>query len=61
MAGWRLRPTRSYVRAQIGSSRGSLVTVLLAFLVFGETLGMVQTLGGALVLAAVVTLSRRTA
>jgi drug/metabolite transporter (DMT)-like permease len=35
------------------------VTVVLAFAVFGETLGIVQALGGALVLAAVVTLARR--
>jgi drug/metabolite transporter (DMT)-like permease len=34
-----------------------LVTVLLAFLVFGETLAMVQLVGGALVLAAVLVLS----
>jgi len=33
-----------------------LVTVLLAFLVFGETLGPLQLLGGALVLAAVLAL-----
>jgi drug/metabolite transporter (DMT)-like permease len=38
-----------------------LVTVLLAFLVFGERLGPVQAFGGALVLAAVITLARRTA
>ena len=38
-----------------------LVTVVLAFLVFGETLGPVQALGGGLVLAAVITLARRTA
>jgi drug/metabolite transporter (DMT)-like permease len=36
-----------------------LVTVLLAFLVFGETLGAVQLLGGALVLAAVFVLELR--
>ena len=34
-----------------------LVTVLLAFLVFGETLGPVQLAGGALVLTAVLVLS----
>ena len=34
-----------------------VVTVLLAFLVFGETLGALQLLGGALVLTAVVVLS----
>jgi drug/metabolite transporter (DMT)-like permease len=41
-----------------------LVTVLLAFLVFGERLGVIQLAGGALVLAAVLALSgnrRRTA
>jgi drug/metabolite transporter (DMT)-like permease len=36
-----------------------LVTVLLAFLVFGETLGAPQLLGGALVLAAVLVLQLR--
>jgi drug/metabolite transporter (DMT)-like permease len=36
-----------------------LVTVLLAFLVFGETLGALQLLGGALVLAAVLVLQLR--
>jgi drug/metabolite transporter (DMT)-like permease len=36
-----------------------LVTVLLAFLVFGETLRAVQLMGGALVLAAVITLNAR--
>jgi drug/metabolite transporter (DMT)-like permease len=36
-----------------------LVTVLLAFLVFGETLGSVQVVGGALVLAAVPALHAR--
>jgi drug/metabolite transporter (DMT)-like permease len=36
-----------------------LVTVLLAFLIFGETLGAVQVLGGALVLAAVLALHAR--
>jgi drug/metabolite transporter (DMT)-like permease len=36
-----------------------LVTVLLAFLVFGETLGAIQLLGGALVLAAVLVLQAR--
>jgi len=45
--------------ASILSTVEPLVTVVLAFLVFGETLGIVQTLGGALVLAAVVTLARR--
>jgi drug/metabolite transporter (DMT)-like permease len=36
-----------------------LVTVLLAFLVFGETLGLLQLAGGALVLAAVLALHAR--
>jgi drug/metabolite transporter (DMT)-like permease len=36
-----------------------LVTVLLAFLVFGETLGAVQLAGGALVIAAVLVLQLR--
>ena len=36
-----------------------LVTVLLAFLAFGETLGALQLLGGALVLAAVLALHAR--
>jgi drug/metabolite transporter (DMT)-like permease len=36
-----------------------LVTVLLAFLVFGETLGAVQIAGGTLVLAAVLVLQAR--
>jgi hypothetical protein len=35
------------------------VTVLLAFLVFGETLGVVQIVGGALVVAAVLALHAR--
>jgi drug/metabolite transporter (DMT)-like permease len=35
-----------------------LVTVVLAFLVFGETLGPVQIAGGALVLSAVIVLAR---
>jgi drug/metabolite transporter (DMT)-like permease len=46
--------------ASILATMEPLTTVLLAFLVFGETLGIVQSVGGALVLAAVVTLSRRT-
>jgi drug/metabolite transporter (DMT)-like permease len=37
------------------------VTVLLAFLVIGETLGSVQLVGGALVLSAVVVLNMRRA
>ena len=36
-----------------------LVTVVLAFLVFGETLGPVQIAGGALVVSAVVVLNLR--
>jgi drug/metabolite transporter (DMT)-like permease len=36
-----------------------VVTVLLAFLVFGETLGALQLLGGVFVLTAVVVLSAR--
>jgi drug/metabolite transporter (DMT)-like permease len=40
--------------ASILSTVEPLVTVLLAFLVFGERLGAIQLLGGALVLAAVV-------
>ena len=35
------------------------MTVLLAFLVFSETLGAVQLAGGALVLAAVLALQRQ--
>lgn len=45
--------------ASILSTVEPLVTVVLAFAIFGETLGIVQTLGGALVLGAVVTLARR--
>jgi drug/metabolite transporter (DMT)-like permease len=45
--------------ASILSTVEPLVTVVLAFLVFGETLGPVQLLGGALVLAAVLTLQVR--
>lgn len=48
---------------RIGGSRASIVstveppaTLLLAFLIFGEQLGAVQLLGGALVLAAIVVL-----
>ena len=40
--------------ASILSSVEPLVTVLLAFVIFGERLGAIQLLGGALVLAAVV-------
>jgi drug/metabolite transporter (DMT)-like permease len=45
--------------ASILSTVEPLVTVLLAFLVFGETLGAVQIFGGALVLAAVLVLELR--
>jgi drug/metabolite transporter (DMT)-like permease len=45
--------------ASIVSTAEPLVTVVLAFLVFGEVLGMVQILGGALVLGGVVVLSAR--
>jgi drug/metabolite transporter (DMT)-like permease len=49
-------------RASILPTVEPLVTVLLAFLVFGETLGPAQVVGGALVFTAVVVLSasRRT-
>ncbi|MBN1529974.1 MAG: EamA family transporter [Thermoleophilaceae bacterium] len=43
--------------ASILSTVEPLVTVILAFLVFGETLGLVQIAGGALVLAAVLVLN----
>jgi drug/metabolite transporter (DMT)-like permease len=43
--------------ASILSTAEPVVTVVLAFLVFGELLGPVQLLGGALVLAAVLTLA----
>jgi drug/metabolite transporter (DMT)-like permease len=45
--------------ASILASVEPLVTVLLAFLVFGEVLGVVQLLGGALVLGAVLVLHAR--
>ena len=45
--------------ASILSSAEPLVTVLLAFLVFGESLGPVQLAGGALVLGAVLVLNAR--
>jgi drug/metabolite transporter (DMT)-like permease len=45
--------------ASIISTAEPVVTVLLAFLVFGELLGPVQLLGGALVLAAVLMLATR--
>jgi drug/metabolite transporter (DMT)-like permease len=47
--------------ASILSTVEPLVTVLLAFLVFGETLGAIQVAGGALVLAAVLVLNARRA
>ena len=47
--------------ASILSTVEPLVTVALAFLVFGETLGTAQLAGGALVLGAVVVLSARRA
>ena len=43
--------------ASILSTTEPVVTVLLAFLVFGESLGAVQLLGGALVLGAAVVLT----
>jgi drug/metabolite transporter (DMT)-like permease len=46
--------------ASILSTVEPVVTVLLAFLAFGETLGAVQVLGGALVLAAVPVLELKT-
>ena len=45
--------------ASILSTIEPVVTVLLAFLVFGEVLGAVQLVGGALVLAAVIVLNAR--
>jgi drug/metabolite transporter (DMT)-like permease len=48
----RVGPTTASILATVEP----LVTVLLAFLVFGETLGAVQLAGGALVLAAVLAL-----
>src|SRR5215218_4053227 len=48
----RVGPTTASILATVEP----LVTVLLAFLVFGETLGAVQLVGGALVLAAVLAL-----
>jgi drug/metabolite transporter (DMT)-like permease len=47
--------------ASIISTAEPVVTVLLAFLVFGELLGPVQLLGGALVLGAVLMLATRRA
>ncbi len=51
----RVGPTNASILATVEP----LVTVLLAFLVFGETLGAVQIVGGALVLAAVFVLQAR--
>jgi drug/metabolite transporter (DMT)-like permease len=51
----RVGPTTASILATVEP----LVTVLLAFLVFAETLGMVQLLGAALVLAAVPVLHAR--
>jgi drug/metabolite transporter (DMT)-like permease len=45
--------------ASILSTTEPVVTVLLAFVAFGESLGAVQLLGGALVLGAAVVLSAR--
>jgi drug/metabolite transporter (DMT)-like permease len=51
----RVGPTTASILATVEP----LVTVLLAFLVFGEMLGVVQVVGGALVLAAVLVLNVR--
>jgi drug/metabolite transporter (DMT)-like permease len=51
----RVGPTTASILATVEP----LVTVLLAFLVFGETLGPVQIVGGVLVLAAVLVLQAR--
>ena len=51
----RVGPTTASILATVEP----LVTVLLAFLVFGETLGAIQLIGGALVLAAVLVLNAR--
>jgi drug/metabolite transporter (DMT)-like permease len=53
----RVGPTTASILATVEP----LVTVLLAFLVFGETLGVVQVVGGGLVLAAVLVLEAVTA
>jgi drug/metabolite transporter (DMT)-like permease len=53
----RVGPTTASILATVEP----LVTVLLAFLVFGETLGVVQVVGGGLVLAAVLVLQAVTA
>jgi drug/metabolite transporter (DMT)-like permease len=51
----RVGPTAASILATVEP----LVTVMLAFLVFGETLGAVQLVGGTLVLVAVLVLSLR--
>jgi drug/metabolite transporter (DMT)-like permease len=51
----RVGPTTASILATVEP----LVTALLAFLVFGETLGAVQVVGGALVLSAVLVLNVR--
>jgi drug/metabolite transporter (DMT)-like permease len=51
----RVGPTTASILATVEP----LVTVLLAFVVFGETLGAVQLVGGGLVLAAVLVLNAR--
>jgi drug/metabolite transporter (DMT)-like permease len=51
----RVGPTTASILATVEP----LVTVLLAFLIFGETLGLIQLAGGALVLAAVLVLNAR--
>ena len=53
----RVGPTTASILATVEP----LVTVLLAFVVFGETLGVVQVVGGGLVLAAVLVLQAATA
>jgi drug/metabolite transporter (DMT)-like permease len=53
----RVGPTTASILATVEP----LVTVLLAFLVFGERLGGVQLVGGALVLCAVLVLNARLA
>jgi drug/metabolite transporter (DMT)-like permease len=53
----RVGPTTASILAMVEP----LVTVMLAFLVFGETLGPVQIVGGALVLSAVLVLQLRSA
>ncbi len=51
----RVGPTSASILATVEP----VVTVVLAFLVFGETLGPAQLVGGALVLSAVVVLNAR--